>query len=489
MIVNPPAYAAAVQPASVACLAAACLALSAPCQAAAAEVRLRSECRAVAAVVRLGDLADISSSDPQEAAALGQLELFAAPAAGRRRHVTARDIHEALALAGHDLRKVRLTGAANICVAAVERQPPERKLAPDSETALRRGRRLIDQALHDGLAVQYGISGWTLEWDRYSPAVAAVARPGALVEIVDVAPLNRAHACEADPGRGGPTSSKTMVQGTHPSAQPDDDASDAGASARKLSSIGSEQAAVATEFKVRIRVTFAGEESLYDLLVCASRLHSVVVARRTLAPGTVITPADIELAEAAPRYTTGYPVANPATSAPGSAEVLARSPASHRETLRAGPLSWDKCLGMETTRTIAAGQVLTPDALREPLLVKRGDAVTVYARSGGIVVRVTGRALESGSRGNMIAVESLDNRQRYLARVSGVQQVVVEAEPQLDGPALAGPAQPTSADRESSEPAPSPSSNQGQSRPSAAGGGRHRPRSYDVRLSAAEDSP
>ena len=43
----------------------------------------------------------------------------------------------------------------------------------------------------------------------------------------------------------------------------------------------------------------------------------------------------------------------------------------------------EEVVGKQTTKAIAEGKVMTPDALQSPLLVRRGDVVTVYARDGG----------------------------------------------------------------------------------------------------------
>jgi flagella basal body P-ring formation protein FlgA len=89
----------------------------------------------------------------------------------------------------------------------------------------------------------------------------------------------------------------------------------------------------------------------------------------------------------------------------------------------------DDVVGMEATAAIHAGQVLDSSALHAPLLVRRGEVVTVYARSAGIRVRTTARARDNGSAGELITVESLTDRKPYYARVSGVQEVEVFARP------------------------------------------------------------
>ena len=109
-------------------------------------------------------------------------------------------------------------------------------------------------------------------------------------------------------------------------------------------------------------------------------------------------------------------------------------------------------MGRETTRAIGPGQSIDDGSLRQPLLVRKGDAVTVYTRSPGLQVRTTGRAREDGSRGELISIESMLNRQTFLARVTGSQEVEIYARPADTGAAAAAgwnrPAQPVRADKD-----------------------------------------
>ncbi len=139
----------------------------------------------------------------------------------------------------------------------------------------------------------------------------------------------------------------------------------------------------------------------------------VVVVVRPLARGAVITPGDVELQQFE-----------------GDADDVF--------------YSIEEVLGRETTRTVAANRPLLRDALRSPLLVRRGDVVTVYARSPGIQVRTTARSKDDGAADDLISVESFQTRKVFLARVCGVREAEVFAQaPRVEaesGPA--GPAAP-----------------------------------------------
>jgi len=136
-----------------------------------------------------------------------------------------------------------------------------------------------------------------------------------------------------------------------------------------------------------------------------------VIAARSLAPGTLLRASDVRLVRDG----------NDRRRATGS-----------RSTFHA----IDEVVGMETTRSVVAGQQLDATVLRHPLLVRRGDVVTVYARTGGIQVRTTARARDDGSAGELVMIESLRDRKRYFARVTGTREVDVFAEStRVGGPA------------------------------------------------------
>lgn len=89
--------------------------------------------------------------------------------------------------------------------------------------------------------------------------------------------------------------------------------------------------------------------------------------------------------------------------------------------------SLDQVIGLETKQSIAAGEAMVDRKVQQPVLVKSGDIVTVFARSGGIQVRTVARARESGSMGELVSVEALNDRKSYFARVSGIQKVEIYA--------------------------------------------------------------
>ncbi len=84
-------------------------------------------------------------------------------------------------------------------------------------------------------------------------------------------------------------------------------------------------------------------------------------------------------------------------------------------------------IGKQSTRDIYPGQVLTAELVEQPKLVNRGEVVTVYVRRPGIQIRTVARAREDGAHGDLIHVESMTNRDTFLARVTAYQVVEVFA--------------------------------------------------------------
>jgi flagella basal body P-ring formation protein FlgA len=85
-------------------------------------------------------------------------------------------------------------------------------------------------------------------------------------------------------------------------------------------------------------------------------------------------------------------------------------------------------VGKQTTRGVPDGKIIVADDLQAPLLIHKGDVVTVYARSVGIRVRTTARARDDGGMGDLVTMETMQDRKPYQARVCGVREAEVLAQ-------------------------------------------------------------
>jgi flagella basal body P-ring formation protein FlgA len=114
----------------------------------------------------------------------------------------------------------------------------------------------------------------------------------------------------------------------------------------------------------------------------------VVVLRRAVARGTVLERSDVTLEE---RELTGV-----------SGNVVT---------------SLEDAVGHETRAALSAGSPLTVTALASPLLVRRGDIVTVVVETPGMRLSASGEALEAGAAGARIRVKNRKSHQELSGEV------------------------------------------------------------------------
>ncbi len=75
--------------------------------------------------------------------------------------------------------------------------------------------------------------------------------------------------------------------------------------------------------------------------------------------------------------------------------------------------------GLSAKRRIRAGQVLSPPLLGAPLLVRRGQMVTIVATHDGIEAATQGEALSNGSAGEIIRVRNQSSEKVIETQVTG----------------------------------------------------------------------
>jgi flagella basal body P-ring formation protein FlgA len=127
----------------------------------------------------------------------------------------------------------------------------------------------------------------------------------------------------------------------------------------------------------------------------------IVVAKRPVVRGNVITAADVE--------------------------VRTLEPSAKNAGRRGTFDSIEKLIGMEAKQPLQQDETVYADQVQSPVLVKRGELITVSSRSGRICVRTSAKATQDGSKGDLIQVESVDSKQKYDARVVGLREASVFA--------------------------------------------------------------
>ncbi len=129
----------------------------------------------------------------------------------------------------------------------------------------------------------------------------------------------------------------------------------------------------------------------------AQQLIPAVVAVRPLARGETVREADVELRQ---------------IDRAGAPSALIQRLAD--------------AVGRQTRQSVSADQPLSVRALQQPLLVRKNEEVAVVVRCGAIQARRRAIALNDGTRGDMITVETSDGSStQFIARVVDIRQVEV----------------------------------------------------------------
>lgn len=81
---------------------------------------------------------------------------------------------------------------------------------------------------------------------------------------------------------------------------------------------------------------------------------------------------------------------------------------------------------MLAKRTITAKTIITPSHLKLPFLIKKGQNVTIFAEVSGIEIKMQGKAMMNGAKGDLIKVKNSSSEK--------VLQVIVKAAGKVEVP-------------------------------------------------------
>ena len=79
--------------------------------------------------------------------------------------------------------------------------------------------------------------------------------------------------------------------------------------------------------------------------------------------------------------------------------------------------------GMETRRTLRAGETLRLQDVRHPVLVIKGSTVTMVFEAPGIILAATGRAMSEGGMGETVTIQNPASFRQISGVVIGPGQV------------------------------------------------------------------
>ncbi len=117
-------------------------------------------------------------------------------------------------------------------------------------------------------------------------------------------------------------------------------------------------------------------------------MAEVVVTRRSLSRGTFLTETDVVLERRdLSRLTSGYLT------------------------------DLNRVIGKKLSRSVRSGLAINETMVRAPAAVRRGERVTILARTGGLEVRMEGEALSAGAPGDVIPVRNISSDRQVEAEV------------------------------------------------------------------------
>ena len=100
-----------------------------------------------------------------------------------------------------------------------------------------------------------------------------------------------------------------------------------------------------------------------------------------------------------------------------NASALQQQETDIAKTIRGFYHRIDQVAGMSAKRRIRPNQILSPDLIDQPQLVKRGEKVQIIANHDGIKAAMAGEALEKGGVGDVIRVKNMSSGKTIEAKV------------------------------------------------------------------------
>jgi flagella basal body P-ring formation protein FlgA len=89
-------------------------------------------------------------------------------------------------------------------------------------------------------------------------------------------------------------------------------------------------------------------------------------------------------------------------------------------------------IGKAAREPFTKGQMIYASEASKPELIKRGDRLVVRCVVGGLVVKISARAVEGGAMDDIITVANLDSNERFKARVAGTREAMLVDAPETD---------------------------------------------------------
>jgi len=85
----------------------------------------------------------------------------------------------------------------------------------------------------------------------------------------------------------------------------------------------------------------------------------------------------------------------------------------------------ENLIGKQVKRRLKQGRVIAPNQVAEPLMVKRGDKVSLVSKSNNFAIRMSGKAMMNGAFGDRIRVKNMSSRRIIEGTVTKNGEVTV----------------------------------------------------------------
>lgn len=362
----------------------------------AAEIRLREHAAPIGNIVRLGDVADLSGFASRDEWQWKLAELVPAPALSSQRMLTAGEVADLLARGGYDLTGVSIAGTQVAISWQATTTPIAQSATPATPTtAPTSGFRSLGAAT---APTRRPVVFLTTEQrtaidehlrDIVTRYVEDQSGKIGLIEITTDMPTSDAEKLMQA------TSELTVTGGHAPWQGPQ----------RLGLSMDTNRGTLHLPLQVTIR-----------------DLTPVAVVVRAAARGELLTASHVSFEPA------------PAGS---------RLPASVEPVT-----SVEQMVGREASRNLRVGEVLTTNICLPPMMVRRGQLVSVQAGGGGIRIARQATARADGRQGEVVELEIAGSKERLAARVIAPGQLAIVS-------AIAPAAPPATFDRTVQQPSPS----------------------------------
>jgi flagella basal body P-ring formation protein FlgA len=332
----------------------------------AAEIKMKSvPCRCTTSLVMLTDVADIIPAADDHLEQLRETVLFPAPMSGEQRVVTQSELRNILSHLGLNSTRHQLTGAAKITVLGsemnLERETNHEKFVVQASYTVPISNHLTPKGTNE---VHTGVV----------PAVTPIPSSQVAAEWIKTLETQLAEALVVY--------LNYLNGNTHQTDRPWEITVKLSPEQAQILATGGQIVEIVggnapftgpQQFQIRMQNNTAVTVHANVVLP-----QMVVVLRRSLPKGYIITSSDVMLK--------------------GVDKIRGDEFFIHLKDV----------IGKETVKAIGEMNALTPSMLRLPVLVRKGEIVTVRAAGGGITVRTEATAMQDGVLGDTISVARID---------------------------------------------------------------------------------